>query len=1814
MHTPPWHWKDWTMAILAALLVTFGGLWLRDQVGWGGARAARFDDGREEVSVFDVVLDRDNRAFVDVFFDRPLGKGRAGEILGLPPATLEPPLAGVWRWRDEQILRFEPSGGFPMASEYRLALIPERLLDQGQSFAGDTELTLTTDRFLLEEVVVEEEPVPTSEATVVLRGRLQFNYPVDPRQLASLVRLVDPLAAEDEPVEVELEDVYWTREVIPFRTGEVRKTRDERTLELVIAGELTPAEGNAPLGDDARHEILLGSRDRLVVRDVRSTPGLRDSSIRIGFSSAVAPRVAGKYLTVEPTVDFRISAQRNSLTLTGPFEPGSRYTLTIDQGLPAEDEAVLREPYETVVTLDNLEPALDFQSQGTFLSASGYQNVAVDSVNVDRLQLAIDRAYLNNLFSLFEFGGLMQSDTAYAGNYFRRAFGDRIVDETLEIEVERNTRQTTVLPVGRYVAEDSPGLYRVLISRPGQWQASQRWILLTDLGAVAKRSENEVLVWVSSVTELTPVTGARVTLVSDQNQVIATGRTDAEGVWRFSDREALDEHRPYLLTIERNDDFTFLAFNRMGIDTAGLEVGGAPPLADGYTAFLYGERDIYRPGEAVEGLAVVRDGRLRPAPAMPALLRHRDPRGNEVETRTARIDDRGLSPFALELPAYALTGSHTLELEVAERIIGRYRFQVEEFIPDRIKVEIASDRRAVGPGEELVFDVTSHYLFGPPAADLPVESRVRLVKSLFSAPGFETFTFHNTQRELSDREIQSFDGTLDGEGKQTFAVKIPAGLEVPSGLAAVVTARVSEQGGRGVAARTSFPVHPYPYYLGLRRLGEVYPEPGQEVELEFVALSPDREPVPSGDLRADLYYVRWQTVLRRTPSGTYRYESTRDPLLIDEQTITGGGPRGSFRFTPTDYGSHLVVLTDPATGASTTVEFYASGWGYSPWAVENPGRLELDLDQEEYQPGETATVQVRAPFSGKLLVTVERDRVLTHQIHELAENTATLRIPIRSDYRPNTYVTATLVRSVANLEPGAVGRAFGAVPLFVDRSSNRLAIELTAPTEVRSQTELDVQVTAKPGSVVTVAAVDEGILQLIAQQTADPFEFFYRKLALAVNSFDTFSLLLPEVPLEAAAEEGGGFGEAGLAQYVRTEGIRRVEPVAFWSGPVETDPDGHAEVSFELPEFQGALRLMAVALKNDEFGSSERLTRVRDPLVLLPTLPRILSFGERLEVPVTLRNDTGRRGPFAVSVELEGPADVVGEALATVEVDDGAESTHYFSIRTGETEGEIGFAFQATGAGEVARATGRVGVRADLPPQAFESSGSLTDATTEVAVAVPVDFRAGTVNRELRIGPLPLVQFAGKLADLNRYPYGCLEQTISQAFPQIYLADLAAQFDPELLDPDNRYGRPEDHVQEALRKVARLQLGDGGFALWPGYAVYHPWTSVYAAHFVVEAERAGYPVASHTRDSALDFLAGRVRAKSVYSSQELKRTVYALYVLARAGQADPATMDFLRDKHSERMRPESRALLAAAYAAIGNPRAVDELLARIGEVAEVERQTGANFDSTIRNRALLLLALLDAAPDSSLVPELVDRLARDATTSPYWTTQESGFAFLALGQFFRQQAERPPYKGAVYLGDRKVGMVSSEETAVFRDLEAGAPLRIEMEPGYEAGAAFYSLITRGVPVDEDFQPLSAGLEIERAYLDREGDLVDLDRIRQGDLLVVRTRVRSLSGPVENIVIQNRLPSGLEVENPRLETTESLPWVTDAAQGPAYLDLRDDRILLFADLPANSWQSYYALVRAVAPGTFRLPPAQAEAMYNPALLAVGPRGKIRVSTR
>jgi uncharacterized protein YfaS (alpha-2-macroglobulin family) len=1833
-------WKDATIAVLAILLVGVSGLAFKDKLASAGSWFRPKPKG-DQVAVFNVVMDRKNRAYVDILFDHPLGQGRQGQVLDPAPAKIEPALGGYWKWQDTNALRFQPTSAFPVASEFKITLLPERLLKAGQELAGDRELKVVTDRFLVEGIDLNEEPALTGKGKVIFRGSLKFNYEVKAEELAPRIKLVDPEAPGGKPVAVTLETAYESK-VIGFRTEAVQKKKEERKVRLVIGGDLTSAAGNVPLGDDYAHEVPVGSAEKLAVWEVTAEPG-EESTVKIRFSSPVSAAVAEKYIHIAPAVAYRPSAERNLLSLTGELKPGGSYTLTIDKGMPATDDAVLQTAYKTAVNLPDLEPAVDFQSQGMFLSAAGSHTVALESVNVSSAKLTIDRVYLNNLFFLFQYGGFFDEDYAWEGAEIPHHLGSRLGEETLPLANQKNRKQRTPVTLDEHIPDfssSSRGLYRVVVAREGEPKGSQRWLLLTDLGVVAKRGNGEMLVWVSSFRDLAAVAGAKVTLVSEQNQTLASGRTDGDGVWRVKDSAALKpgerEARPYMLTVEKGEDFTFLLFDKMKIDPTGLDVGGAESQPSGYSAFLYGERDIYRPGERVVGMAVVRDQHLAAPPRMPLVLRWRDPQGRERGTQKVTADERGLAELHLDLPAFTLTGGHTLELLAGEETIGQYRFQVEEFVPDRIRVEIAKPTGPVGPGQPLAYTVASSYLFGPPAAGLPVETRVRVVDSTFAPKGFPGFTFRNAERKLDDKEIASQQGTLDPAGRRAFTATVPAGAPVPSALEAVITARVQEQGGRGVSALARLPIHPYPYYLGLRQKGEALGDPGKPVDLEWVAVAPDGKPAASGALRVELYRDRWNTVLKRNDHGGFSYESSRDPQLVDTRALAAGQPRGAFRFAPRQVGSYRAVLTDPDTQASTEVEFYVSGWAYSPWALKNPSRLDLDLDKAEYAPGDTAQVQVRAPFPGKLLLTVERNGILYTSIHMLTGNTAKIPLPVAVDFRPNAYVTATLVRGVKDLEAGSVARSFGAVPIYVDRTANRLGVAIDAPPEVRPGTKIEIVVKVPPGAgaergraTVTVAAVDEGILQLVDQKTAQPFDFFYRKLALGVASADTFGLLLPEVAPEPA---GGGEGAEGLAQHVRTEGIRRVQPVAFWSGPVTVDAAGRARVSFTLPEFQGALRIMAVAVRGERFGSAERLTRVRTPLVLLPTFPRILSFEETLRLPVTVRNDTGRDGSFQVTLQaLAGAGTGTGAAQApvrvegtkdspnpqTVPVPAGREKTVYFTVTTAGVAGDVRFALTAAGNGETTHASETVGVRPDLPVASLEDAGAIGKAALELPLPQEARFRPETLRRELRLGSVPLVQFAGKLSNLVHYPYGCLEQTVSAAFPLLYMADLAQKLDPDLLDPKKGKGDPAAYVHTAISRVASMQLYGGGFSLWPGEENVNPWATVYAAHFLVEARRAGQPVPDFLHDGALTYLAGDVKAKSDYGSDELERIVYQLYVLARAGRADLGTMDFVREKQQKNLTTESRALLAAAYAAVGNPQAIAELLAQLGPLPgsaqEMERQTGGNWNSGVRNRAIVLLALLDAAPQSREIPALAERLARDARTYGEWTTQEAGWALLALGQLFHRQAQAPPYAGTVFVGDRRVGAFTNA-TANFLDLRGSGPVRIVMDAGYRPGAAFYSLITRGVPTDDAFAPSHNGLEIEREVLDRDGKEVDLNAVHQGDLLVLKTRVRSTAGAVQNVVIEDLLPSGLEVENPRLKTTESLPWVTDATADLSYLDLRDDRILIFANLPESTWVTLYALTRAVAPGSFRLPPAHAEAMYDPRLQATGERRRIEVGVR
>jgi len=1754
----------------------------------------------DAIVVREIRVDRKDRAFIDVVFSRPLAEVHVGEVVTDPPVAIFPPIGGVWRWFTPNVLRFQPAGALPIASQFKIVY-------------GDANFAIKTDDFLVRRVTWTELPI--GNGLVMLHGEAEFNYIVAPETLAPRIRLRDTSG----DAKVELITPYHAQ-TIAWRTAPLRKQKLERDVAIVIAKDLYPVDGNVTLDRDFEQKIRIGSSEDLVVRNITIKPEERETTVRIELSSSVTPDALQGKLSITPETKYRVESAGTDALLIGKFQPGRSYDLAIAEGLVATDSALLRSKFTQTIDVPNLEPLLTFQSEGMFLAATGRRNVAIDALNVTKGKLAIDRVYRNNLFFYLQSAGHSygydDEDNDWDEPYYRayynadrvaHRYGDRIAEKELTFPAKPNARTTSTIPMGSLVRDSSPGLSRGLykvsvFQNDEEWRASTRWILITDLGIVAKRAGPELLVWVASFKNLAPIGNASVALIDDQNQTIARGRTNDEGFWTA--KGIAEKTRPFMIVVDRGADFSFLLLGQSHIDLSASDVSGATLPASGYLAFLYGERTLYRPGEILRGVAVVRTRELQHPPRMPLVLQHDDPTGESRGTTRLTADATGMATYEIALPAYTRTGRHTLTLKAGDVAIGSTSFNVEEFVPDRIKVEIETSGEVKPAAPQLTFNVASSYLFGAPAAGLSVETRVRLVPSTFSPSGFDGFRFETASRKLDPRELANESGKLDDAGRKQFTVAIPDKLAPPSSLQAVITSRVQEQGGRGVAALTRVPVHPYAYYVGIR---EVRRPDSEKRRFEWVAVSPEGKEIAASHLRAEVFEDRWHTVMRQTQSGGYAYESAHDSERIQTISISGGKSRGVFDYRPRDWGSYRIVLTDPQSLAATEIAFDAwRGSGYSPWAMKNPGRLELTIDKPAHRSGESATVTIKSPFRGKALITVERDRVLYSTIATLESNTARVDVPLTAAARPNAYITATVVRTAEDLEPGEAGRAFGTVRVDVDRAENELRPEITVVEEMRSARSLKVAVKTKPNARVTIAAVDQGILQLVGETPPNPFEYFYQRRALQVTTYDIFALLLPEVAAKNKAVVGGSESGEGIAQFLRTDGIRRAKPVAFWSGVLTANDDGIVRMSFTIPEFQGAVRITAVAHAEEQYGSGSALVLVRDPIVVLPTVPRFVSTGDTFSVPVTVRNDTKQNGTFEVTANVTGNGALTNGATQRVAIEPQREATVMFGVRA-SSRGGMKLAFHATGNAERASAASTINVFPSLPDATEELSGTV--AGTKMVLPAPPEshFEKGSTRRDVIISPLPVLQLRGRLDYLMHYPYGCVEQTTSTAFPMLYLADIAGELDPDTFKQRSATG----YVREAIRRLGTMQTAGGGFAMWPYESDVNVWGSVYATHFLVEAKRAGYSVEAHRYDRALEYVAQLAKARATYDAGGIEQTVYALYVLARANRPDLGTMDYLREQHArapQQLTSSSRALLGAAYATLGNRAAVDGMLADIEREENVARQTGGNYNSLLRNRALVVLALLDAAPADPRLPRLADRLARDIAAESYYTTQDSAMAIVALGQYFRMRKSTATYKGTLTLDGKIIGCFDGK-TARFPGLPEKGKLSVAFESGYVPDAAYYSVRVRGTPSSSVAS--AKGLTVTRTFLDRDGKALAAKDVPQGDIVVIRTEVASTSGPLQNVAIVNPLPGGLEVENPRLSTTETLPWVQSIV-APQHADIRDDRVVFFVDLQASTKLTFYTVARAITPGEFKLPPAQVEAMYAPMFRATEIAGTFRVN--
>ncbi|AMJ64652.1 alpha-2-macroglobulin family protein [Hymenobacter sp. PAMC 26628] len=1782
-----------------------------------------------------------------------------------------PAVRGKFKWTGDRELTFSPLEAFRPSTVFAADLRP------GALPSGKQKLALNRSRFHTPYLRMGDPQVffgrsAKAAGTAELRANLVFNYPVRPADVRTRLKVTQ----DGKPLAVNLISAE------PDQTLGLSFAQDVRPgapITVEIAPGLRPATGTKATTAALVAQAEVPDQSTLEVREL--TGSLLDGRpvVTVNLSQPIAAADVQKNLTVTPAVAFSVEAQESGFALRGGFEVGKTYQIALAAGTRGLLGGTLRDAFQQAVSFGDEDPSITFASgdKALYLSALGSRNLGLRINQVAKVKVTIAKVYANNIQQLLrqeqQYGspeyeeGQRESSTDENGDYIDRSY--RYYDlETLGSVISERTVSVDGLPKEaglRLLTLDLKelefqgplkGLYVVKVAdTEHQYLQVSKLVAVTDVGLIVRQgATGGTLVFANSIRTAQPIGGVAVNLVSTNNQVIGSATTDQAGVAKFDSAASMKRFTLGMVTAAKDADFSFLDLTRSRVETSRFEVGGLQRNAARYQAFLYGDRDLYRPGDTVRTNAVVRTDEWKTPPVgLPMKIRLLLPTGKEYSSLQQKLNGAGAFESRFILPPSIMTGLYTLEVLTGNDVLlSSKQISVEEFIPDRLKVTVTAAPAVLRPGQTVTASLAAVNLFGPPATDRKYEVEFSLKQKAFNPKGYADYSFainNGLRRKTTSSDDESaetalgtrFEKTLregrtDAAGRGTAAYQVPQFADLGT-LEGAAFATVFDETGRPVNRLATFEVHTQATMFGLQNLPDLV-NTRQALPLRVLALTPAGAPTRAP---AQVRVVRllWETVLERQ-GGRFVYNSQQREQIVLTQTLTVG-PGTALNFTPIYSGEYEVRVSRPGALPYVMQRFYAYGYGdtqANSFEVNNEGEVTIEPDKAKYAPGETANLLLKTPFAGRILVTVERDHVLDHFYVNTDQKSARVKIPIKADHVPNVYVTATAIRAITDHGlPLTVARGF--VPLTVERPAARLAVAIAAPATSRSQTFQTIEVSTAPGAQLTLAVVDEGILQRKGYLTPDPYGYFYQKRALEVSAYDVYPFLLPEL---GTSSTGGD--AADLRRRTTPVPSRRVKLVANWSGLLTADASGKVRYRVRVPQFSGALRIMAVAYKDDAFGAAEHTMKVADPVVISTALPRFLSPGDTVDVPVTLTNTTNSILDVMLipsSNLLKQTPDIpIGAGggpnyhVLSAVLKPNAETKliyHYSANSIGSGFIEIianvykrkdpntpGYDKEGTLPTYVLSEKTELPIRPAAPLEKRTGSGVAAGGTT-VPISLTNDFLPASLRSQLVISRSPLTEFSKDLRYLLQYPYGCLEQTVSAAFPQLYYGDLAATLQQKTGAPAKaqRYN-PNANVQAAIRKIESMQLYNGSLSYWPGGDYDNWWATAYAAHFLLEAQQAGFAVNKATLEKVLGYLQFRLKKReteeyryfdaSNIARQKViakKEIAYSLYVLALAGRQDAVAMNYYRANRAA-LAEDSKFLLACTQGILGNQRQFRELLpTKFGGETAAGRALDGSFYSPIRDEGVVLNALLATDPTNPQTLALARQLSRQVKQAGYLNTQETAFALLALGKIARQNAKSTA-TGALFSDGKSIGNFTGQDLTVGNVANHNLSLRTAGR-----GSLYYFWEASGISPTTPVREEDAYLKVRRQFLTRTGQPLGAPTFAQNDLVVVKITLQAAdaAGEVKNVAITDLLPAGLEIENPRIGAVRELDWAKDAAT-PDYLDVRDDRLNLFTTASAQPKVFYY-LARAVSKGTFKLGPISADAMYNGEYHSYNGAGVVRV---
>jgi uncharacterized protein YfaS (alpha-2-macroglobulin family) len=1519
------------------------------------------------------------------------------------------------------------------------------------------------------------------------------------------------------------------------------------------------------------------------------------------------------YFAQEPGPVAAVTAEGSRLCVEG-LKHGERYTITARKGIPAAADDTMAKDFSFEFYVKDRSPSVRFVGKSFVLPRTGQNGIPLISVNSKEASLSLYRIGDRNLINSVMGSDFRAQISGYTANDIAGQSGKLVWQGTLETPAPTNEDITTAFPVDEALGKLEPGLY-VMTAKPAEieqdsyYAVATQWFVVSDLGLSTMKGKDGLHVSLRSIATAAPVANAEVRLVARNNEVLATAKSGVDGSAVFEAGLLKGEGGdvPALVVAQSADsDYSFVDLTQPAFDLTDRGVEGRAP-SGAVDAFVYAERGVYRRGETVHATVLLRDEKAAAMTALPVTLIVQRPDG--VEYLSTTLDDKGAGGHSHSFPINAVAQGGTWRIlaktDPNGDVVGETSFLVEDYIPDRIEFDLTSKSAKATTGDGAALTIDGRYLFGAPAAGLDLEANLTITPD--TAPFKE---WKDYQFGLMDERPDVIQQTLsdlpqtDINGRAEVALRLPDLPVTTRQLKAEVAVRMREPGGRAVEKSVSLPIEATQAMLGIKAEFENGAAPeGQAAGFKLIAIDPNGKLVAAKGATWTLKRLTrdWQWF---NVDGYWRWEGVTRVSKLSNGVIDIGGELPT-NFTQTlSWGEYRLEIG--AAGMTPASLDFSSGYYYGDSAKsDTPDTLKVALDKTDVKSGDTVNVKIEARYAGKATVQIVGDKVLATQMVDVAEGGITLPFTVGADWGPGAYVLATLYKPMDVVAKRMPSRAMGVAWFGIDREARTIGVKLSTPEMMKPRQKLVIpvkldNVAAGEEAFVTVAAVDVGILNLTRYNPPAPENHYFDQKRLTAELRDIYGVLIDGMQGERGNIRSGGDGGAAFTAPPPTQ-----KPLSHYSGIVKVAADGTATVEFDIPAFNGTVRVMAVAWTKDKVGHASSDVIVRDPIVVSGTLPRFMAVGDASRLRFDIINAEAPAGDYTLGVSIDGP----------VKADD-ATRIQKVTISSAGARTTVIVPVTATGPGTASiiatlKGPGDILLDQEFALGVLPSNPMVTRRTTMPLVAkggaltltrdLMAEMLPGTGSVALSVSPLPELDVAGLVRDLDRYPYGCSEQTVSRAMPLLYLSELG-------VSEKDIDGELKERMQQAVERLVNRQSGSGAFGLWSAYGDDTSlWLSAFVTDFLLRAREKGFEVPEDVLVSGIDYIRNMVGNAPDIQAGGGQDMAYALYVLARAGRAPVGDLKYLTDtKLNDFGSPLARAQVASALAMLGDTERADVAFAAataklVEDVESTSRAWRSDYGSVLRDASAILALATDAKAKPEVIRTAMSAIEVGRARSRYTSTQEMSWMVLAARAIGEQsKAIRIDVNGEEHAGSLN---------RVFREGALEKEFRVT-NPGDTALRAVVAV--SGSPLVAE--PASSnGLTVDRKYFTPAGEEVDIASVTQNTRLVAVLNVMRPDGASENgtFLLVDTLPAGFEIENPTLVSsgsTNNIPWLTDTTYA-SYTEFRDDR---FVASFTNSTAKLAYVIRAVAPGTYAHPGAFVEDMYRPEINARMATGTVVVS--